>query len=54
MPRCVLLRSVRGLELVEHEGADECCGFGGTFAVVFSKRKRLCRGSTLTWKYESR
>jgi len=28
-----LLRSVRGLELVELEMADECCGFGGTFAV---------------------
>ncbi|MER0240610.1 (Fe-S)-binding protein [Streptomyces sp. HSW2009] len=28
-----LLRQVRGLELVELAGADECCGFGGTFAV---------------------
>jgi L-lactate dehydrogenase complex protein LldE len=28
-----LLRKVRGLELVELERADECCGFGGTFAV---------------------
>jgi L-lactate dehydrogenase complex protein LldE len=28
-----LLRAVRGLELVQHEGAEECCGFGGTFAV---------------------
>ncbi len=28
-----LLRAVRGLELLEHEGADQCCGFGGTFAV---------------------
>jgi L-lactate dehydrogenase complex protein LldE len=28
-----LLCAVRGLELVQHEGADECCGFGGTFAV---------------------
>jgi L-lactate dehydrogenase complex protein LldE len=28
-----LLRNVRGLELVELERADECCGFGGTFAV---------------------
>ncbi|TDQ53091.1 (Fe-S)-binding protein [Actinorugispora endophytica] len=28
-----LLRAVRGLELVELEGAEECCGFGGTFAV---------------------
>lgn len=28
-----LLRAVRGLELRELPGAEECCGFGGTFAV---------------------
>ncbi len=28
-----LLRAVAGLELVEHEGARTCCGFGGTFAL---------------------
>jgi L-lactate dehydrogenase complex protein LldE len=28
-----LLRKVRGLELVELARAEECCGFGGTFAV---------------------
>ena len=28
-----LLRAVRGLELVELPAADQCCGFGGTFAV---------------------
>jgi L-lactate dehydrogenase complex protein LldE len=28
-----LLRAVRGLELRELPRADECCGFGGTFAV---------------------
>src|SRR5215467_7085142 len=28
-----LLRSVRGLELVQQAEAEECCGFGGTFAV---------------------
>jgi L-lactate dehydrogenase complex protein LldE len=28
-----LLAEVRGLELLELAGADECCGFGGTFAV---------------------
>ncbi|MFI0943968.1 (Fe-S)-binding protein [Streptomyces sp. NPDC021020] len=28
-----LLGAVRGLEMVELTGADECCGFGGTFAV---------------------
>ena len=28
-----LLRKVRGLTLVELPAADQCCGFGGTFAV---------------------
>jgi L-lactate dehydrogenase complex protein LldE len=28
-----LLRAVQGIELVELEGADQCCGFGGTFAL---------------------
>jgi L-lactate dehydrogenase complex protein LldE len=28
-----LLRHVRGIELVELPRSDECCGFGGTFAV---------------------
>jgi len=28
-----LLREVRGLQLVELAGADQCCGFGGTFAL---------------------
>ena len=28
-----LLRAVRGLELVPLEGLEQCCGFGGTFAV---------------------
>ena len=28
-----LLRSVAGIDLVELPGADQCCGFGGTFAL---------------------
>lgn len=28
-----LLRKVRGIDLVELEDIDQCCGFGGTFAV---------------------
>ena len=31
-----LLRSVKGLELVELPDADVCCGFGGTFAVKYA------------------
>ena len=30
-----LLRHVRGLELIEMDQAETCCGFGGTFAVKF-------------------
>ncbi|MDB5651039.1 MAG: Fe-S oxidoreductase [Hyphomicrobiales bacterium] len=32
-----LLASVRGLELVEMDEADVCCGFGGTFAVKYGE-----------------
>jgi L-lactate dehydrogenase complex protein LldE len=28
-----LLEAVRGIDLVPLEDAEECCGFGGTFAV---------------------
>jgi L-lactate dehydrogenase complex protein LldE len=28
-----LLRNVRGMELIELPDADQCCGFGGTFAL---------------------
>jgi L-lactate dehydrogenase complex protein LldE len=30
-----LLASVQGLELVEMQGTEECCGFGGTFCVKY-------------------
>jgi L-lactate dehydrogenase complex protein LldE len=30
-----LLKSVRGLDLVEMENSEICCGFGGTFSVKF-------------------
>ena len=32
-----LLASVEGLQLVDLQGADVCCGFGGTFAVKFGE-----------------
>ena len=32
-----LLRSVKGLTLVEMQENDVCCGFGGTFAVKYSE-----------------
>jgi L-lactate dehydrogenase complex protein LldE len=33
-PGRVLLSAVRGLELVEPERIDECCGFGGSFCLA--------------------
>lgn len=30
-----LLKNVKGLELIEMEDTDVCCGFGGTFAVKY-------------------
>jgi len=30
-----LLKSIEGVEIIEFEGAQDCCGFGGTFSVVF-------------------
>lgn len=32
-----LLRAVRGIELVELERADACCGFGGLFAIKYAQ-----------------
>jgi L-lactate dehydrogenase complex protein LldE len=32
-----LLSRIHGLEFVEFDRVDECCGFGGTFAVVSAK-----------------
>ena len=31
----ILLRNVMGLELIEMQEPDSCCGFGGTFSVKF-------------------
>jgi L-lactate dehydrogenase complex protein LldE len=31
-----LLANVQGLQLVEMDAAEECCGFGGTFSVKFA------------------
>jgi len=30
-----LIQAVRGAEFIEMEGADSCCGFGGTFSVKY-------------------
>jgi L-lactate dehydrogenase complex protein LldE len=40
-----LLKAVRGIDLVELPQADECCGFGGTFAVKNADTSMAMLGS---------
>ena len=40
-PPLILLQNVHGLEYVEMEKADRCCGFGGTFSVVAEKAQTV-------------
>jgi L-lactate dehydrogenase complex protein LldE len=51
-PRQLLAR-MPGLELKEMEGAEECCGFGGTFSIKFGEvsaaiAERKCDKATTT------
>lgn len=43
-----LLRAVEGLTLVELPGAQECCGFGGTFALKNADVSAAMAGDKLT------
>jgi L-lactate dehydrogenase complex protein LldE len=42
-----LLKAVRGIDLVELPQAEECCGFGGTFAVKNADTSMAMLGSKL-------
>src|SRR6187402_1023795 len=42
-----LLEAVEGLELVDIAGADQCCGFGGTFAVKNADTSLVMGGDKL-------
>ncbi len=42
-----LLKMVRGATLVEMPGADQCCGFGGSFAVKFPEVSNAILGQKL-------
>jgi len=37
-----LLRAVRGIDLVEIENLEQCCGFGGTFAIKNAEVPAQC------------
>jgi L-lactate dehydrogenase complex protein LldE len=49
-----LLRAVRGIDLVELPRAEECCGFGGTFAVKNADTSMAMLGDKLRCILETR
>ena len=49
-----LLSAVRGIDLVELEDADECCGFGGTFAVKNADTSMAMLGDKLRHVLDTR
>ncbi len=49
-----LLRAVRGIDLVELDGARECCGFGGTFAVKNADTSMAMLGDKLRGVLDTR
>jgi L-lactate dehydrogenase complex protein LldE len=49
-----LLRNVRGIELVDLPGADECCGFGGTFAIKNADTSMAMLGDKVRHVLETR
>ena len=49
-----LLRAVRGIDLVELPHAEECCGFGGTFAVKNADTSMAMLGDKIRCVLETR
>jgi L-lactate dehydrogenase complex protein LldE len=49
-----LLRAVRGIDLIELDGARECCGFGGTFAVKNADTSMAMLGDKLRGVLDTR
>jgi L-lactate dehydrogenase complex protein LldE len=49
-----LLRAVRGIDLVELPRADECCGFGGTFAIKNADTSMAMLGDKLRCVLDTR
>jgi L-lactate dehydrogenase complex protein LldE len=45
----LLLRNVRGLELVEMEHSDTCCGFGGTFSIRYPDISTAMLSDKIRW-----
>ncbi len=49
-----LLRAVRGIDLVELPRAEECCGFGGTFAIKNADTSMAMLGDKLRCVLDTR
>jgi L-lactate dehydrogenase complex protein LldE len=49
-----LLRAVRGIDLVELPNADQCCGFGGTFAIKNADTSMAMLGDKLRCVLDTR
>ncbi|WP_153395504.1 (Fe-S)-binding protein [Ornithinicoccus halotolerans] len=49
-----LLRAVRGIDLVELPAAEECCGFGGTFALKNAETSTAMLADKVTHVRETR
>ena len=49
-----LLEAVRGIDLVDLQDADECCGFGGTFAVKNADTSMAMLGDKLRHVLDTR
>ncbi len=49
-----LLNAVRGIDLVELPDAEECCGFGGTFAVKNADTSMAMLGDKLRCVLDTR
>ena len=49
-----LLRKVRGIDLVELPNADQCCGFGGTFAIKNADTSMAMLGDKLRCVLDTR
>ena len=48
-----LLSKVKGLELIEMEGSEVCCGFGGTFSVKFKGISSAMAQQKVEWAMET-
>ncbi len=44
-----LLRNVKGIEFIEMENADVCCGFGGTFSVKYPEISAGIADNKVEW-----